>query len=52
MFLILFANIAKNVKDDIDVTVLLNLLCAIANIHHDMYSSHSGHSAFCFQNLC
>jgi len=34
MFLNLFASIAQNVKDDI--TVLLKLLCALANIHHGM----------------
>jgi len=34
MFLIIIAIIAQNVK--YDITVLLKLLCALANINHDM----------------
>jgi len=34
MFLILYAIIAQNVKDD--TTALLKVLCALGNIHHGM----------------
>jgi len=34
--LIAFAIVAQNVKDDI--TFLLKILCALANIHHSMYN--------------